>query len=204
MMKKIGIVGYGAFCREIMCRLNKPYDIFLYGVYNDIDIEGIKDKYKCNVYDITKFDKNKYNALVTIGSPEERKYIVNELPRDTEYETFIDKYVRILDNNNKIGRGSIICAGTILTTNITIGDFTQINLNSTIGHDVIIKDYVTISPGVNISGNCIIGNNVYIGTNASIKQKINICDKTIIGLNSGVTKNILESGIYIGTPVTKK
>ena len=36
-----------------------------------------------------------------------------------------------------------------------------------------------------------------------IKEKIKICDDVVIGLNGGVVKNIYESGIYVGVPVTK-
>jgi UDP-3-O-[3-hydroxymyristoyl] glucosamine N-acyltransferase len=46
-------------------------------------------------------------------------------------------------------------------------------------------------------------NNVYFGTKSSAKQKISICDNVIIGMNSGVVKDINESGTYIGTPCKK-
>jgi UDP-3-O-[3-hydroxymyristoyl] glucosamine N-acyltransferase len=54
-----------------------------------------------------------------------------------------------------------------------------------------------------VSGNCTIGNRVYLGTNSSIREKIEICDDVTIGLNSGVVKNIKESGVYVGSPSKK-
>lgn len=103
----------------------------------------------------------------------------------------------------KWGEGLIVCPGTILTCNITIGIHCLINLNCTIGHDCIIGDFVTISPGANISGNVTIGNGCYIGSNAVIRDKITICDNVTIGAGGVVVKDITEPGVYVGNPVKK-
>lgn len=195
---RIGVIGYGSFSREILCRLKMPYDIFYYGNLNK-EIKNI------NIYDISKFNPNKYKALITITDNNERETIIKQLPSNTEYFTYIDKNAIFLDKGNiKLGKGNIICAGSIISTNVEIGDFVQINLNTTIGHDTKIGNFTTTAPGVNISGNCTIGNKVYMGTNSSIKQKIKISDDVIIGMNAGVTKDIDKKGIYIGTPATIK
>jgi UDP-3-O-[3-hydroxymyristoyl] glucosamine N-acyltransferase len=108
-----------------------------------------------------------------------------------------------MDENIEIGEGSIICAGSILTTNIKIGKHTHLNLHTTVGHDTEIGDFFTTAPGVKISGNCKIGNKVYVGTNGSIKEKIHISENVTLGLNCGVVKHIEESGIFVGTPTQK-
>jgi UDP-3-O-[3-hydroxymyristoyl] glucosamine N-acyltransferase len=129
--------------------------------------------------------------------------MVQKLPKNTKYFTFIHPSVQILGNDVKIGEGSIICSGCILTTNINIGAHSQLNLQTTIGHDCIIGNYFTTAPGAKISGNCIIHSCVYIGTNASIKQQISIHSLVTIGLNAGVVNDIDEPGVYIGTPAKK-
>lgn len=103
----------------------------------------------------------------------------------------------------RVGIGSIICPGTILTTNITIGNHVLLNLNCTVGHDVVIDDYTTASPGVNISGNVTIGKRCYLGTNCVIRENIDICDDVIIGAGGVVVKDITEPGTYVGNPVKK-
>ena len=47
-----------------------------------------------------------------------------------------------------------------------------------------------------------IGNNVSIGSNATILP-IEICDNVVIGAGAVVTKNIVESGVYVGNPAKK-
>lgn len=103
----------------------------------------------------------------------------------------------------EIGQGNIFCHGSILTTNIQIGNHCQFNLQTSIGHDCKIGDYVTCAPKVSISGNCTIGNRVYIGTGAVIKEKVSICDDVIIGALSFVNRDITEPGTYVGTPARK-
>ena len=49
----------------------------------------------------------------------------------------------------------------------------------------------------------VIGNNVSIGTNATILP-VNIVDNVVIGAGAVVTKNITESGVYIGNPAKLK
>ena len=44
-----------------------------------------------------------------------------------------------------------------------------------------------------------LGNGVSIGTNATILP-VTICDKAVIGAGAVVTKDITESGVYVGNP----
>jgi len=203
-MKKIGIIGFSSFTREILCNLKRNFDIFVSeSIYTSLPVDCIAKDYKCNVFKLHRFDTSSYDALVTIANINLRTEIVNQLPNLTNYHTHIDKRAIIMDKNVIIGKGSIICAGAVLTTNVKVGDHSQINLNSTIGHDTIVGDYFTCAPGVNISGNCCIGRDVYIGTNASVKDNVKICDSVVIGMNAGVLKNIATPGTYIGTPCEK-
>lgn len=104
----------------------------------------------------------------------------------------------------EVGEGSVICAGNILTTNITLGRHVQINLDCTIGHDVIMGDYATLAPGVHVSGYVHIGKRAYIGTGAVIingtqDNPIVIGDDVVIGAGACVTKSI-SCGTWGGVP----
>ena len=105
--------------------------------------------------------------------------------------------------DNKIGEGSIIASGAVLTTGSEIGKSSIININSTFGHDSKAGDFFTAAPGVNISGDCKIGNRVYFAPGSVAAQSITICDDVVIGLNSAVIKDITEPGVYVGSPCVK-
>jgi sugar O-acyltransferase (sialic acid O-acetyltransferase NeuD family) len=191
-MKK-ALIGAGGFAREIKAYFgNLTMKCF-------VDDEYWRENNEF-IFPLSEFNPNEYEVIVAIGDPRARFDMVQKLPKNTKYFTFIHPSAQILDSNIKIGNGSIICAGCILTTNIKIGEHAHLNLQTTIGHDCKIGDYFTTSPGAKISGNCTIYDCVYVGTNASIKQGINIHSLATIGLNAGVVKHITEPGIYTGTP----
>jgi sugar O-acyltransferase (sialic acid O-acetyltransferase NeuD family) len=198
----LALIGYGGVSREIAASikktLNKPVTFFI----SDYLYNNLPELDKQKVNPISIFDPNLYKALVTIADPITRYTIVTkELPKTTEYFTYIHPSVQIIDTDSiNIGIGSIIYPNVVLTTNINIGDHCIVNINATIGHDTIINNYCTISPAVNISGNNKIGSYVFFGTNSATKENIKISNNIIIGFNAGVTKDLTESGTYIGTP----
>lgn len=194
-MKK-ALIGAGGFAREIKAHMGIP----------DL-ISFVSDEYweknTNNIYKLSEFNPKEFEVLVAIGDSKLRYDMIQKLPVDTKYFTFIHPSVQLLGCDIEIGEGSIICAGSILTTNIKIGKHAHINLNTTIGHDCLIGDYFTTAPAVNISGNCTIYDIVYIGTNTSVRERVSIHSMTTIGMNSGVITNIKDPGIYVGTPAKK-
>jgi sugar O-acyltransferase (sialic acid O-acetyltransferase NeuD family) len=193
---KRALIGAGGFANEVKAHIGD----FTMKCFVDDEYYTLNNNF---IYPLSEFDPEEYEVLIAIGDPRDRFDIVQRLPKNTKYFTFIHPSAQILGNDVYIGKGSIVCAGCILTTNIKIGDHAHLNLQTTIGHDCTIGDYFTTSPGAKISGNCRIYDAVYIGTNASIKQNVSIHSFSTIGLNAGVVKNINESGVYAGVPAKK-
>lgn len=191
-MKK-ALIGAGGFADEIKAQM---CDFNIMCFVDDIYYTQTEK----NILPLSEFNPNKYKVLVAIGNPIDRFNMVNRLPNETQYFTFLHNTALVLDNGIKIGMGSFIGAYSILTTNIQTGNHAMLNRGCHIGHDSIIGDYLSMMPNSIISGNCKIGNNVYFGTNSSVKQKIKICNNVTIGLNSGVVKDIIYSGTYVGVP----
>jgi sugar O-acyltransferase (sialic acid O-acetyltransferase NeuD family) len=194
-----GIIGAGGFGKEIYWSLSMMERLGTVFFVDDEYYDGIDPL----ILPLSKFNPEKYEVVIAIADPKSRERIVNSLPKNTRYFTFIHPTSQLHGPDIVIGEGSIICAGSIITTNVKIGKHAHINLITTIGHDCVIGDYFTTAPGVQISGNETIGNRVYFGTRSCVKQRITICDDVVIGMNSGVVKNITEPGTYIGTPSKK-
>lgn len=197
-MKK-GIIGAGGFGREVYWSLSLIERVNTKFFVDDKYWDDTNDL----ILPISKFNPSEYKMVVAIGDPRDRFDMVERLPKETKYFTHIHPSVQILGDDVEINEGSIICAGTIITTNVKIGKHAHLNLQTNIGHDCEIGDYFTTAPGAKISGNCTIGDCVYFGTNSSVREKIEICSYVTIGLNSGVVKNIKESGTYGGVPVKR-
>jgi sugar O-acyltransferase (sialic acid O-acetyltransferase NeuD family) len=80
----------------------------------------------------------------------------------------------------KLGNGSYLAAGCVLTTNILIGRFTLILPGCTLSHDTTIGDFCTLMPGVRITSGATIGNSVHIGAGTIIAKNTTIPSNTTI------------------------
>lgn len=108
-----------------------------------------------------------------------------------------------------IGTGSVVCAGSVLTTNIEIGRHAHINIGCTISHDVVIGDFATLSPGVHIAGNVHVEKHVFVGTGATIingtqEAPLVIGEGAIIAAGSCVTGHVDPGSLVAGVPAAKK
>jgi sugar O-acyltransferase (sialic acid O-acetyltransferase NeuD family) len=190
---KLAIYGYGGHAKDVASLLKEEVTFFVDDEYSDD-----------NAKPLSLFDPEEYKIMIAIGNSEKRKDIVNKLPQNTQFFTFIHPTVVFYDKDSvSIGEGSFIGAYCILTRNISIGKHSILNRGNEIGHDCVIGNYFSAMPGSIISGTCSIGDSVYIGSNSSSREKIKICDNVTIGLNSGVVKDIVESGVYVGLPCKK-
>lgn len=140
-------------------------------------------------------------AVCAVGSAKIRQKIIEKLGNyvNVKFATLIDPSVMHSERVD-IGEGSIICAGTIITVDISIGRHVIINLDCTIGHDDIIHDFVTIYPSVNVSGNVVVGECAELGTGMQIIQGKSIGRESIIGAGAVVIRDIPEKCIAVGNP----
>ena len=189
---KLALFGYGGHAKEVAAQIGQGVTFF------------VDDKYSNEVAKpISEFDPSEYVMMVAVSDCTDRSVIVNKLPKETEYFTFIHPTALILDDEIIIGEGSFIGANSILTTNIQIGNHAILNRGNHIGHDCIIGNYFSAMPGSIVSGNVHIGNGVYLGTNSSVIEKKYILHDIVIGANSVVIRDITERGTYVGVPAKK-
>ncbi len=137
-------------------------------------------------------------VVCAIGSSKVRKVVINRL-HGVKFATLIDPSVTI-SNKVNIGEGCIICANTIITVNIDIGNHVIINLGCTIGHDSQISNFVTLNPSVNVSGLVKIGECVEVGTGTQVIQNKIVESGSVIGAGSVVVKDIPANCTAVGIP----
>jgi sugar O-acyltransferase (sialic acid O-acetyltransferase NeuD family) len=147
-----------------------------------------------------RFDR--YLAVCAVGDPKARAAIAARLKGKVSWATLQHPSV-IVGDRCRIGPGSVICAGVVLTVDVTIGAHVHINLVCTIGHDVVIEDFATLSPGCGVSGNVHIGPRVLLGTQAVLLPGAQIGTDAIVGAGSVVLKAVPEGATVVGVPAKR-
>lgn len=206
-MKDIYIIGASGFGREVAWLIEELDEFNVIGFVDDnkeIQDKKINDIPVVGGISFLIDQKEETNVVIAIGNPTIRYKIYEQLKenKNIKFPNIIAKDVR-LSNTNEMGMGNIICTQSILTVNITLGNFNHINLDCTVGHDVILHDFVTVYPSVNISGNVEVGNYSELGTGTKIIQGKSVTENVIIGAGSVVIKDLIEKGTYVGLPVRK-
>ena len=189
-MKKV-LIGNGGHAREVMAQMEVNLLRFVDDQYVDE-----------HTLPLSQFDPKKYIAMVAVADSKDRYDIIQRLPKETQFFTFIHPTALLMEDI-EIGEGSFIGAYSILTTNIKIGKHAILNRGNHIGHDCQIGNYFSAMPGAIVSGNVKIYDLVYMGNNSSIREKLSIHSLTTIGMNSAVVKHIEISGVYVGCPAIK-
>jgi len=109
-------------------------------------------------------------ALLCIGHPVVRQNIVQSL-RDTpvSWPTILHPAARIYAPDHiELGQGIWIGEGTILTTDIAIGDHCLVHLGCSLHHDTKIGACTVLMPGVRITGGAHIPPGIRIETGTCI------------------------------------
>lgn len=151
---------------------------------------------------LSRFDPDQYEVLVAIGDSGDRRRMVERLPRQTRYFTFIHPTALLLDDV-AVGEGSFIGALCILTTNIRLGRHTLLNRGNQVGHDAVAGDFLSLMPGAILSGSVSLGDEVYLGNNACVREKVSICSGATLGMGAMVVADIRAGGTYVGVPARR-
>jgi sugar O-acyltransferase (sialic acid O-acetyltransferase NeuD family) len=204
------IYGAGGFACEVAFLLSKNAHYEIKGFISDHNKPG----QMANGLPVVNFDYVQTHApqcaiVIAVGDPLTRKKLAQKCSALAFKFPQINHHGIELSDFISIGAGSIICAGSLLTTNIDIGEHVHVNLACTVGHDVKIASYTTVSPGVHISGNVHLGENVFVGTGANIIEgtidsPLTIADGVVIAAGACVLSSLNIKGLYAGVPAKLK
>lgn len=207
-IRDLYIIGAGGFGREVAWlteRINAVNPTWnIKGFIDDNQtVQGIQQgNYRvvgtCNM--LETMDEEVW-VVCAIGASHVRRKVIEKVAqyKNVRFATLIDPSV-IMSSSVKIGEGTMVCAGNILTVDITIGKHVIINLDCTVGHDAILEDYVTLYPSVNVSGCSVLEREVEMGTGAQIIQGKKVLQGTIVGAGAVVTKDLPANCTAVGAP----
>lgn len=136
--------------------------------------------------------------IITIG--DNRKRMLKLVDTGEENLVSVISKRSHLGVNSVVGKGCFIGNFCHIGPEAVIGRNTIVNNAAIVEHEVTVGSHCHIGPNVAISGRCKIGDLVFVGVGATVKDYITICSDVVIGAGTTVVKDIVEPGVYVGTP----
>lgn len=143
--------------------------------------------------------KDDFQYIVSFGLDlSERNDIIQEID-EYDVASYIHKTAYVA-STAQIGIGTCVGPFSTVMQDAKIGKHSILETYCLISHYTELGDNCILHSGTMLAGKSKIGNNVMFNFRSSASNKLNICDNTVIGAFSNVTKDILEPGMYVGSP----
>ncbi|MCR6641350.1 MAG: acetyltransferase [Sporocytophaga sp.] len=144
-----------------------------------------------------------YEFLITIGqfkSPALRIKLYNSIKQAGGKLATVIAASAIVSKYASIGEGTIVMHGCIINASSEIGHNAILNTRAIVEHDVKIGNHCHISTNAVLNGGVKVGDNCFIASSVVTFHGVSIASNIVVGGHSTVVKDLLEEGVYIGSP----
>lgn len=100
----------------------------------------------------------------------------------------------------RLEAGVLVAAGVVVTSTITIGAHTHLNVGASVSHDCTVGGFCIIQMGARISGTVTIGEGVEVGVGAVVGQNLTIGEWSVVGAGAAVMQDLPANVTAVGVP----
>jgi sugar O-acyltransferase (sialic acid O-acetyltransferase NeuD family) len=208
MIKDIVIYGAGGYGREVACLIHAINDVKkewnLIGFFDDGFPIGHSNEYGAILGGIDELNnwKDKISVVLAIGNPLILKSVLDKITNlEIDFPNIIAPDILFFDRDFfSMGHGNVLGFRTIISCNVHVGCFNNLNTGVFLGHDTRVGDYNMFNPSVRISGEVTIGNGNFFGVNSIVLQRKKIGNWIVLGANSVIIRKTKDSTTYMGNP----
>lgn len=138
--------------------------------------------------------------VVAIGDNRIRaKVVKEELGEQTFWRSCIHPTAHV-SSTAYTGKGSQICAMSVVGVEATVGDHAIINTLASVDHHCAIEDFAHIAPGAHLGGAVHVGEGSLIGMGAIVLPRIKVGNWATVGAGAVVTKDVPDGATVVGIP----
>lgn len=103
----------------------------------------------------------------------------------------------------RLGAGAVVYDRCTVTTNVSIGRHTHLNVGCAVQHDSVVGDFVQLSPGVLVNGDCVLGDGVFLGTGAVVVRGTTVGPGSTVGAGAVVLDDVPAGATVVGVPARR-
>lgn len=117
-----------------------------------------------------------------------------------------DRYASVIDPSVfvppgcRVGAGTILLAGTVMTADVAIGRHVVCMPNVTLTHDDVLDDFATLTAGVSLAGGVRVGEAAYLGMNATVRERVVVGAGATLGMGAALLTDQPANSIWAGVP----
>lgn len=140
------------------------------------------------------------NFIIGIADPRARSRLAGQLSEAGLVARTLVHPVAVVAPQTRLGAGCVVMAGAHVSSDVVIGDHSQVQYNATVGHDCVLQRFVTVLPGANVSGTVTLEDGVTVGSGAVVLQGRRVGSGATVGAGAVVTRDVPSGAVVVGSP----
>ncbi|WP_375422879.1 acetyltransferase [uncultured Friedmanniella sp.] len=205
MSESVILVAASGLAREVIEALEAGCDLKVVGLVDDdprIHGNNVGGYPVLGGLEVVQ-DHPEAQVLICAGRGSVRRALAERLERAGVHE---DRWARALDpsvrvpGSCRVGPGTIVLAGSVLTSDVTLGRHVVVMPRSTLTHDDQIGNYATLCAGVSLGGSVQVGPEAYLGMNSSVREGLTLGAGSMLGMGAALLRDLPAGQTWAGVP----
>jgi sugar O-acyltransferase (sialic acid O-acetyltransferase NeuD family) len=96
--------------------------------------------------------------------------------------------------------GVVVAVRCVVTTDVTLGEHTHLNVAASVSHDCVVGRWVTLAPGVRVAGAVTLGDGCDVGVAAAAIPGVSLGEWCVVGAGAVVTRSLPPNVTAVGVP----